>query len=90
MNLTAKATNSIAKVTNSIANGTNSVAKPMNSIANGTNSIAKAINSIANETNSIAKVAEFNGKNLYYSLICVPICTKWTVLICLGKLLYET
>ena len=48
-------TNSIAKATNSIANGTNSIAKPTNSIANGTNSIATATNSIANGTNSIAK-----------------------------------
>ena len=58
MNLTAKATDSIAKPTNSIANGTNSIAKPMNSIANGTNSIANGTNSIAKATNSIA-----NGTN---------------------------
>ena len=55
INLTAKATNSIAKPTNSIANGMNSIAKPTNSIANGTNSIAKATNSISNGMNSIAK-----------------------------------
>ena len=65
MNLTAKATNSITKATNSIANGTNSIAKATNSIANGTNSIAKAMNSIANGTNSIAKATNSiaNGTN---------------------------
>ena len=51
----AKARTSIAKPTNSIANGTDSNAKMMNSIANGTNSTVKATNSTANEMKSIAK-----------------------------------
>ena len=56
-NFRAKATNSIAKGMNSIANWTNSIAKVMNSFANGMNSIVKVTKSIAKICNNLG------GKN---------------------------